>query len=109
MFAAATVSYADDTFWRLCENPLNITILLSLGGIAHFNSHSVLTTALVVLTACGGLHLMNRRSFWNYVVHSLDDDLRDISKVYVESGGCILVATDFSGKVVGCAVLKARD
>ena len=52
---------------------------------------------------------MNRSLFWNYVAHSLEDDLSDISKVYFESGGCFLVATDLSGKVVGCAGLEGKS
>ena len=102
LFAPGIMSNANAGFMKMCGNPVIIGAFGSLIAVTAKVTRSVVAAFLVEILAVGLFYGISRFFFSSYVKQSLQDDLSNINKVYVESGGCFLVATNpNTGAIVG--------
>ncbi|CAB9514371.1 Probable N-acetyltransferase CML2 [Seminavis robusta] len=102
IFSAGMLSLVPDAFLMICTKPVNVGVMATVGFIVAWLSKSVFATAMTEGVMMGLLYMFLRTAFGGYVSSSIQDDLSNIPKFYVENGGCFLVATDSSsGKIAG--------
>lgn len=102
LFASGMMTNTNAAFMKNIVKPSVLSILGSVGVVTAKLTRSLVAALLVELLVVGLFYAMTRHMFGEYVKGSLKSDLSNINKIYVESGGSFLVATNpTNGSIVG--------
>lgn len=101
VFANGIMSLVGDAFRKQLFFPPNTAIIAGFGGAVALRSRSIMLTLATEFGLLAALYAWTRSLFADYCQYSIKSDLSDIETVYINSGGCFLVATDSDGRIVG--------
>jgi len=103
LFQAGMMSLVPNLFWKSVLSPVFVVVTAVAAMLVLHVSLSLLYTILTIFGMMAILYSISYHAFYGYVQGSIKDDLSKIQEVYIQPGGCFLVAVDSkNGNIVGC-------